>query len=70
MQRNIICQTFNIRNIELFTKAVIYLTTPLTISYKTHTQMFDRILNKPYELFPTYHCAGHSPDFHIKATGI
>ena len=55
---------------ELFTKVVTYLTTPLTISSKTRTLMFDGILNKPYELCPTYHYAGHSPDFHIKTIGI
>ena len=35
---------------ELYTKVITYLTTPLTISSKSRTKMFDRILNKPYEL--------------------
>ena len=40
----------NIWNMELFTKVVTHLTTPLTISSKTRTKRFDRTLNKPYEL--------------------
>ena len=47
---------------EYFTKVVTYLTTTLT---RCLTGFWISPMN-----CPTYHCAGHSPEFHIKAIGI